>query len=167
MFGEQHQRVEHVLAVDLHDLQLREQQFGERQCRRRIGEPIREVEAVAHLERVDEHVDRPLARRVHEVRLLAPEQRVVLAVRGVALGLEQLVERGAVLAARGEVDVDLDATRSVRPLGGVGPDRHAAHQPDEEPALVGGRHDPEGLGERVLQCSRRDAGLIGHRAVPL
>ena len=34
-------------------------------------------------------------------------------------------------------------------------------------ALVGGRHDPEGLGERVLQRSRRDTGLIGHRAVPL
>ena len=130
-------------------------------------QPVREVEAVAHLERVDEHVDRPLARRVHEVRLLAPEQRVVLPVRGVALGLEQLVERGAVLAARGEVEIDLDAARPVGPFGGVGAHRHPAHQSDEETALVGGRHDPEGLGERVLQRSRRDTGLIGHRAVPL
>ena len=98
---------------------------------------------------------------------LASEQRVVLPVRRVALGLEQLVEHGAVLAAGGEVEVDLDAAGPVRPLGRMRPDRHAAHEPDEEPALVGGRHDPEGLGERVLQRSRRDAGLIGHRAVPL
>ena len=97
---------------------------------------------MAHLEAVDQDVDRPVARHVDEVRLLATEQRVVPLVRGVALAGEQLVEPAAVLAAGREVEVDLDAAGSGRPVGGMGPDRHPAHQTDEQARAVGEVHDP-------------------------
>ena len=65
VLGEQDQRVEHVLAIDLDDLELREQQLRERERRARRRQPVAELEPVAHLEVVDEDVDRatPRARR--------------------------------------------------------------------------------------------------------
>ena len=135
MLGEQDQRVEHVLAVDLDDLELRQEELGERQRRRRLGQPVAELEAMAHLEAVHEHVDRPVAGHVDEVGLLAAEQGVVPLVRRVALAREELVEGAAVLAARREVEVDLDPPGPRRPVRGVGPDRHPAHQPDEQTPL--------------------------------
>ena len=49
------------------------------------GEPVGELEAVAHLEAVDQDVDRAAPRHVDEVGLLAAEQGVVPLVRRVAL----------------------------------------------------------------------------------
>ena len=121
---------------------------------RRCAEPVLELEAVAHLEAVDQDVDRPVAGDVDEVGLLATEQRVVALVRGVALAGEELVEGAAILAARREVEVDLHATRPRGPIGRVRPDRHPAHQPDEQALRVGEVHDPQRLGQRVLERSR-------------
>ena len=154
VLGQQDQRIEHVLAVDLDDLELRQQELGERQRRARLREPVGELEPVAHLEAVHEDVDRPVARDVDEVGLLAAEQGVVPLVRRVALVGQELVERAAVLAARREVEVDLDAPGPRRPVRSVGADGHAAHQPDEEAALVGEIHDAQGLGQGVRERSR-------------
>ena len=105
MLGQQDQGVEHVLAVDLDDLELREEKLCERKGRARDLQPIAELEAVAHLELVDEDVDRSAKRRIHEVELLVPVQRVVLLVRQIPLRDQQLGHLLAVGAPGREVDV--------------------------------------------------------------
>ena len=153
VLGEEDQRVEDVLAVDLDDLELGQEEFGQRKGRAGQREAVAEVEAVAHLEAVHEDVDRPIARDIHEVRLLAAEQRVVPLVRRVALRGEELIEGAAVAGAGREVEIDLDAPGAGRPVGRVRTDRHAAHQTDEQSAHRGGIDDPQRFSQWVCQRS--------------
>ena len=71
----------------------------------RMSQPIRELEGVAHVEPVDEDVDRPLSLRVDEVQLLVSIQGVVLLVGEVAGARHELGKSAAILRSRGQVDV--------------------------------------------------------------
>ena len=55
-----------ILRVETNDLELGHQQFRRRQCRIRQSQSVCERQRVAHLERVDEHVDVCVAVRIVE-----------------------------------------------------------------------------------------------------
>ncbi len=143
MLGEQDQGVQDVLAVDLDDLELREEQLRQRERRARLGQAVAEVDAVAHLECIDEDIDRPTARDIDEIRLLLAEQRVLLPIRRVPLGLEELIDRRTILRCRREVEIDLGPPRPGRPARRVRANGHPAHQAQGEPARVGGLDQAE------------------------
>src|SRR5262249_50015334 len=92
--GEQVQDVLHILLVDLHNLELREQQVGHVERERHPLDPIAEFEDMAHLERVHKHVDRPAVRR-SEVELLVAIERVETPIRLVSEADKQLSQTGA------------------------------------------------------------------------
>ncbi|MGQ0735969.1 MAG: hypothetical protein ACT4QD_20230 [Acidobacteriota bacterium] len=50
MVGEQREQAEEVLLVQLDDLELHQEQLGERKCQLVDAEAIAEVDRVAHLE---------------------------------------------------------------------------------------------------------------------
>ena len=77
-----------VLRVQLDDLQLREQQVGRRDRRRVECEAVAELDPVAHLERLDEHVELALG-PVEDQAALAV-QRVEARLRRVPALLEYL-----------------------------------------------------------------------------
>jgi hypothetical protein len=113
---------------------------------------------MAHLETVDEDVERQLPRQVHEVQLLVAEERVLLLVRREALGDEELGERLAVLATGGDVDVGIRSLLT-RPSGRQRAEGEPAHQPDLEALGVGQLDDPQRLPERLRARGSSVAGL--------
>jgi hypothetical protein len=70
---------------------------------------------VTHLQPIDEDVDRTRTTLVDEVQLLVAVEGVVLAVRGVALGEEELADRLAVVGPCRKVDVPAVAGDPGRP----------------------------------------------------
>ena len=74
MVGEQAESVAEVLAVDLEDLQLAEQEVGQGDCGRRAVEPASQVQPMGHRQSIDNDVDRPLA-------VWCPEVQAGLAVQ--------------------------------------------------------------------------------------
>src|SRR5438034_567587 len=116
-----------ILGVELHDLELRHHQLGERERHGLEHQPFGEREGMTHLECSDEDVDLTAARVVVEEQPLRAVHRVEGAVRLVALPLQELRNLPAVPFRGGEVDVaDLAPEQGVQRLAGVDHDRNPA-----------------------------------------
>ena len=157
---EQAQAVVGVLLVELEDLQLGQQQVERVQRVRHQRQARRELERVAHVQLVDEHVDGQAGLAVGEVELLVAVERVEVLVGHVAALGQQRGQLLARLARRGEVEV-LPGPRARWQLGGEHLDGQPADQAQGDAALrrrVDQRHcllQQRALGDRV-----------GHRSEP-
>ena len=100
-------------------------------------------------------------------QLSAGESFDIAATR-VRMGIGWDKDRGAGVARTGRPEVDLDATGPCRPVRGVGPDGHPAHQPDQQSSRLGEVDHTQGLRERILERLRlvRWARVRGHRPPP-
>ena len=94
-----------VLFVQREDLQLCEEQVGERDRPPGDGEPALERPHVTHLEPADEDVDAPFVLQVVEEQAAVTVQAVELMVALVPELLEQLGDRRAFALRGDEVDV--------------------------------------------------------------
>ena len=101
----------HVLLVHLHDLQLRDEQLGERHGRAVDPEPV-ERDGVAHLELADEDVQLAAVRVVVDHETAVHADHVVEALVRLVARVDQQLERLAVALAPGhEVDVAIGPTQ--------------------------------------------------------
>jgi hypothetical protein len=151
--GQERRRVLEVALVDLHHLQLGQQQVGQRERARLERHAVGELERVAQHHAVDEDVELALVAGVPEQQALAPVQRVELPVGLVAQLLQGLRQRPDARVHRGQVEV-LVVARQRRPGGG------RAAQLDAEPSHRA-RRDLEPL--ELVQDARRLLAQIGER----
>ena len=128
------QHVLGVLLVQLDDLELGEQEIGQVEGHRHPPEPVLELHGVAHVEPVDQHVQRPAGLRRLEVQLLMAVERVEVLVAGVSVPGQELGQRPAIAGQGREVQI-LAVTAARRELGGQVLDRQAAGQPDGEASV--------------------------------
>ncbi len=129
MVEQQGDDVVRVLAVELHHLQLRQEQLCGRQGRGVQLEAVGQRQRVAHAEAADEEVDVPGTGRVVEDHALRAVHGVEALV-GLVPGRDQEA-RGftAGLARADEIDVGVAAREcGMNGPGGVEPDREAAQQ---------------------------------------
>ena len=145
---QQHDRVDQVLLVDLHDLHLLEQQLGERD---RLGielESILPQDRVTELELVEEHVDVHPDPRVlrDEARALGSDVDVrIVHVPGAGQHLADPIRLAPV---GGEVDVGVVAAEPFPQLGMIRAapgERDRAEQPKGDPRVPGETQQAIGL----------------------
>src|SRR5918912_1064551 len=149
---QERERVDHVLLVQLHDLELEQQQVGGREGRPGQGEARLEVELVAHLKGAQEDVDLPTVLLVVEEQARGAVQGVEMAVGRVALRGQELAHglRGA--PRRGEVNVLIRA-RELRPLCRLRtaqPHGHPAQQAQRYALFLRQGHHARALRDDVL-----------------
>src|ERR1700677_319314 len=101
-----------VLTVELPDLQLGQQQVGQRDRRAVDGEPLDERDTVAHLEHVEQHVDLRGVLALLEYQPVPAVERIDLLVRGVAELSEDTVDDLDVGVPGDEVDVTVGPPRA-------------------------------------------------------
>jgi hypothetical protein len=82
--GQEAGDVAEVLAVDLPDLELGQEQVREREGRAGSAEPAPKVDGVRHPDLVDHDVDRPATVRMPEVQPLRAVDRVEQLLRDVS-----------------------------------------------------------------------------------
>ena len=126
---EERERVPDVLLVQLRDLELRQQQLGERDRDRIDLEPGVERDLVRHGEGAYEDVDLPVVVDVEEEEPLLPVQGVEGDVRLVTLVPEELGRPARPLPRRDEVEVRVRAPECRQQVARrAEPDCHAAQE---------------------------------------
>src|SRR5215831_14324594 len=151
------QHVLRVLLVQLDDLQLGEQEIRQVEGHRHPREPVLEVDGVAHVQPVDQHVQRPPGLLRLEVQLLMAVERVEGLVADVSVPGQELGQRPAIARPGREVQILAVATAR-RELGGQVLDRQPAGQPDGDARGGCGLADADGL----FQRRRPGTGHVQH-----
>ena len=177
--GKQELQVLEVLVVDLPDLQLLQGDVGERDAVVVELQAVLEVDLVAVVELVEEHVDHGDGAAVVDLAGLAGHHQGV-DVALVAELLQEALDLAAALAVGDEVDVGevalaqpLQPRVEVHLLREVVVERQRAHDPHGEPGLPGGVDDALAFGQEDLRLGipvQRDVfgqdELLGHCAAP-
>ena len=125
---------------------------------------VAERECVAHLQSIDEDVDRAATRLIDEVQLLVAVERVVLPVGEIAGRGHEVREAAPVARPRREVDIPALTFDPGRPVRHLCVERQPAHQPDQKPACGRMVDEAQRLGERVAERGPVPvAAPVGHR----
>ena len=135
MLEQEHGRVGRVLAVELGDLEFREQELGRRQGQLLDVEPFAEVEVVRHGELVEEDVEvvAPVGRVVEEAP--RPVRRVEDALGLVPELFQQIAQAARFLLPGGQVEIWIRAPeRLARPVRRARPDGDPAEEPQGDAA---------------------------------
>ena len=147
---QERQPVDEILLLRVDDLELGQEQVRRRQRQRLEPEAVAKVEGVAHLEMVEQDIDRGLAG-------VGAEHQAAMAVDGVEAPLgdeaELLEDAGDAVALRCEThEIQIAVGPGKRRGQGrraAQPDGHAAEHPERHARLRGRSHDAARVGEDV------------------
>ena len=159
MLEQQHDRVDQVLLVDLHDLHLLQQELGERDRDRIDPQPILPLHRVGELQPVQEDVDvQPRRRMCATIR--DPSDSRVIPSSVNPLGEEVPLDRASLPTVAGEVDVRVDTVQGVLEIRVAGQRSANASAPSRRimtPDRRGDRDQPLTLGleRRLIHGPRR------------
>jgi hypothetical protein len=145
--GQQVEYVVRVLGVELHDLELGQQQVSGVEGHRTRAERRLEVQRVAHRQPVHHDVDGAPGRG-GEVHLPVPVQVVEPLVRFAARALQVAGDLAPALAQAGQVEI-LPRAQPGREIGTQDPDPEAAEDLELVTRLGRAAHQPDRLRQRV------------------